>query len=154
MKFAFGANLLFQIVIFFVVIFTGYICISINQAKAFNVKNEIVKTVERNAPNLLSIEFREDIVDAFDRIGYRLTGECSTGYKGYDREGNLTSSNNAAFCLKDIITTMPNGTNAVYYKVETFYHLDIPIIKILFQLKASGETKLIYNKSVQDCSVC
>ena len=43
MREAIGGNWLFNIVIFFVILFTGYLCLSINHTKAFNVKDDIVK---------------------------------------------------------------------------------------------------------------
>lgn len=159
MKNAFGATLLFQIVIFFVVLFTGYICLSINQAKAFNVKNEIVKAIEKNAPDLTShgSKFREDITESFESVGYRLTGNCSKELQGIngaevlgcDRDGKCNSgtTEGVAFCIAKISSPMPGGiVNAYYYKIETFYQLEIPIIKNIFSMRAKGETKLIYKK--------
>ena len=43
MREAIGGSWLFNIVIFFVILFTGYMCLSINHTKAFNVKDDIVK---------------------------------------------------------------------------------------------------------------
>ena len=42
MKEAFGGFSLFNIVIVFVLLFAGYISMSINYSKAYNVKNEIL----------------------------------------------------------------------------------------------------------------
>lgn len=153
MKNAFGATLLFQIVIFFVVLFAGYISLSINQAKAFNIKNEIIRIIEKNAPNLDGVgsNFAANIKESLERVGYRLEGTCSAGFEGYNRMG-VKSGSKGAFCIKKVESTLagrPGG--AVYYKVETFYQLDIPILKSIFNLKARGETKVIYNK---ECSIC
>lgn len=153
MKNAFGATLLFQIVIFFVVLFTGYICLSINQAKAFNVKNEVVKAVERNAPKLDGLGFTQDLKDIMEKEGYRLEGNCSKldwnvsedKIKGYNRNGTSCSGNNCAICIAEIESKVA-GYDATYYKVATFYQLDIPILNSLFNLNAKGETKLIYKK--------
>lgn len=160
MKNAFGATFLFQIVIFFVILFTGYICMSINQAKAFNVKNEIVKAIEKNAPDLTGLgatEFRSDIVESFEDVGYRLSGNCSEDLKrlssnpknkvwGCSREGNCSSNTeNVAFCIAKITSPMAGGkVDAYYYKIETFYQLELPIIKNIFSMRAKGETKILY----------
>ena len=146
MKSAFGATLIFQIVIVFVVIFTGYICISINQAKAFNMKNEIVKAVERFAPDLDSPEFQNYIKESLSKEGYRLTGDCSrigSEYIGYNEAG-IESGTNGAFCIAKVDIPSSGSLTRSYYKVVTFYQLEIPIIQSLFQLKATGETKIIY----------
>lgn len=153
MKNAFGSTLIFMIVIFFVILFTGYICLSINQAKAFNMKNEIVKAVERFAPDLEDEGFQLFIQNALVTEGYRLDGRCSDGYEGYDEYGNNTHSDHGAFCIAEVTVNNPklsgtklSGTklSGRYYKIETFYQLEIPIIQSLFQLKATGETKIIY----------
>ena len=152
MKTAFGSTLVFQIVVFFIIVFAGYICISINQAKAFNVKNEIVKAIERNAPNFDGNTFRESINRITDNEGYRLEGNCNNlepngAWEAYERDGSRSGDSIGAFCIREIGATMAGGP-AVYYKVTTFYQLEIPILQSLFQLKASGETKLIYNSSI------
>ena len=146
MKSAFGATLIFQIVIVFVIIFTGYICISINQAKAFNMKNEIVKAVERFAPDLDRIEFQNYIKDSLSKEGYRLTGDCSRlgdEYVAYSEEG-VAGGTTGAFCIAEINLPDTGPLKGSYYKVVTFYQLEIPILQSLFQPKATGETKIIY----------
>lgn len=159
MKNAFGATLLFQIVIFFVILFTGYICLSINQAKAFNVKNEIVKAVERHAPNLhgggLGVSFSADIREIMERQGYRIEGSCSKlgeHYFGYERDGYDCYDDRCAVCIKEIGSNIgqkerpDDPDDGHYYKVVTFYQLDLPIIKSVFNLTTKGETKIIYKR--------
>lgn len=161
MRNAVGSYILFVIVIFFVVLFSGYICISINKAKAFNTKNEIVKAVERYAPdiepNILGKSgFSEDIRRIMSEAGYRNDGKCEGGktVQGYTKDGGSCSTNDkCAFCIE---TTAVNsngagsGLSGSYYKITTFYHLDLPIISSVFNLKTTGETKVIYFKSKGD----
>lgn len=147
MKSAFGATLIFQIVIVFVIIFTGYICISINQAKAFNMKNEIVKAVERFAPDLDKQGFQDYISTSLAQEGYRSTGECSrigAGYTAYNENGIAIGTDEGAFCIAEVQLPDSSKLPGSYYKIVTFYQLDIPILQSLFQLKATGETKIIY----------
>lgn len=159
MKNAFGATFIFQIVIFFIVLFTGYICLSINQAKAFNVKNELVKAVERYAPDFSNPQFINEVIDVMEEQGYRLEGDCSSldgDFDAYSREGiEVIGGTNGAFCIARIGSGIANSEEegkipAYYYKVVTFYQLDIPIIRSIFNLKTMGETKLIYKR----CPVC
>lgn len=153
MKSAFSGTFLFQIVIFFVILFTGYICLSINQSKAFNVKNSIVKVFERYGPNLngiadLSSSFSNDIENTLERSGYRLSGTCddSNGWIGFDRTGEIATIGNVAFCARQIYVDIPgtSATDGYYYQIITFYHLEIPIFRSLFNLEAKGESKIIY----------
>ena len=48
MREAIGGTWLFNLVIFFVLLFAGYMCLSINYSKAFNVKDKIINEIERN----------------------------------------------------------------------------------------------------------
>lgn len=148
MRSGFSATLIFQIVIFFVVLFTGYICLSINQAKAFNMKNEIVKAIEKYAPTLdRASGFTTKVNEALEKEGYRLNGRCSSGYIPYDKNSGIDSTNfgtTGLFCVKEIQINDGSGISKRYYKVETFYQLQIPIIQSLFNLRTTGETKIIF----------
>lgn len=157
MRNAVGSYILFVIVIFFVVLFSGYICISINKAKAFNTKNEIVKAVERYAPNidpdnLGNSGFSEDIRRIMSEAGYRNDGKCEKKDKdkvtGYTKEGGSCLTDKCAFCIETTnVGASGSKLNGSYYKITTFYHLDLPIISSVFNLKTTGETKVIYFKS-------
>lgn len=155
MRNAVGSYILFVIVIFFVVLFSGYICISINKAKAFNTKNEIVKAVERYAPNiepniLGNSGFSEDIRRIMSEAGYRNDGKCEGGksVQGYAKDGSPCSNDKCAFCIETTdVKESGSKLNGSYYKITTFYHLDLPIISSVFNLKTTGETKVIYYKS-------
>ena len=158
MRNAVGSYILFVIVIFFVVLFSGYICISINKAKAFNTKNEIVKAVERYAPdiepNILGKSgFSEDIKRIMSEAGYRNDGKCEGGktVQGYTKDGYSCSDVKCAFCIETTtVNSNGSGLSGSYYKITTFYHLDLPIISSVFNLKTTGETKVIYFKAKGD----
>lgn len=155
MRNAVGSYILFVIVIFFVVLFSGYICISINKAKAFNTKNEIVKAVERYAPDiepntLGKSGFSEDIKRIMSEAGYRNDGKCEKNDKvtGYTNDGGSCLTDKCAFCIETTpVNSNGSGLSGSYYKITTFYHLDLPIISSVFNLKTTGETKVIYFKS-------
>lgn len=153
MRNAVGSYILFVIVIFFVVLFSGYICISINKAKAFNTKNEIVKAVERYAPDidpdaLGNSGFKEDIQRIMKEAGYRNDGKCEKNAKGYTKDGGSCLTDKCAFCIETTdVKASGSGLDGRYYKITTFYHLDLPIISSVFNLKTTGETKVIYFKS-------
>lgn len=153
MRNAVGSYILFVIVIFFVVLFSGYICISINKAKAFNTKNEIVKAVERYAPNidpdnLGNSGFAIDIQRIMNEAGYRNDGRCEGAARGYTNIGGIcTDQNSCAFCIETTdVEASGSKLKGSYYKITTFYHLDLPIISSAFNLKTTGETKVIYYK--------
>lgn len=157
MKESVGGISLFNIVILFVLLFTGYISLSINYSKAYNIKNEILSII-RNQGGVCTSDspssgdncynFTEQITDYFKEAGYRATGNCDTGddWVGYTREGELkTDGKNVAFCVKGIKAKSNSELpNALYYQVKVFYQLDLPIIYRAFKFTVTGETSRVY----------
>ncbi len=170
MREAISGTTLFMIVIFFVVLFTGYLCMSINQNKAFAVKNAIVRVVERNGVGKTMTQmngvcgisnFSKEISSELAEVGYRSHGKCGenaggavaaalgkTGvWVGYNSQGCPTfKENEIVFCLMEIAAkdtkskSNPNS-NLHYYKVKTFYQFDIPVLRSLLNLSIEGTTK-------------
>lgn len=155
MKEAVGGVSLFTIVIVFVILFTGYISLSINYSKAYNVKNEIVNIIRNQGGVCTSstpsefnncYNFSEQITDYFRETNYRADGVCSDQEVGYTRTGELASSSDRiAFCVRGISA---NGNselpNALFYRVKVFWQLDLPIFKQLFNFSIIGETARVY----------
>ncbi len=157
MKESVGGISLFNIVIVFVLVFTGYVSLSINYSKAYNIKNEILSIIRNqggvctaSSPGESNIcyNFAEQISDYFKDTGYRAKGNCKVedGWVGYTREGELkTDGKNVAFCVKGIKAQSNSELpNALYYQVEVFYQLDLPIIYRAFRFTVKGETSRIY----------
>ena len=147
MREAIGGTWIFQIVIFFVLLFTGYMCLTINHTKAFNMKDTIVKEIERqegvalNNPD--SDEAIQKIVGYLKASSYRTTGKCPNGYNGYNRDGHI-DSRNSAFCIaKQNVHSGSDMPDMAYYRVIVFYQLDLPIFRSVFNFKVSGDTKII-----------
>ncbi len=159
MREAIGGTWIFQIVIFFILLFTGYMCLSINHSKAFNVKNTIVKAIEReegvNLSNPDSDPAIRQIVEYLKETSYRTTGKCPDGYTGYNRDGKI-DSRNSSFCLKAQVArgNVPDRYGEIpvmnYYRVVVFYQLDLPIFRSIFEFRVSGDTKIMsHSKGVK-----
>ena len=147
MKSAFGGVGLFMIVIFFIVLFTGYICMSINHTRAFNVKNAVIRIIERHGTGTKNIDklasdITDDVVAELNEIGYRIESTCKEGWYGFEKNNRFVEeSSKALFCIKKIETTNATLNKSMhYYQVETFYQLDIPIVKTLMRLTIKGDT--------------
>lgn len=159
MKEAVGGVSLFNIVIVFVLLFAGYISLSINYSKAYNVKNEIINIIKNQGgvctsatPNSSDncYNFSEQISDYFKEANYRSTGTCESGWVGYNREG-LIDYNNSAFCVKAVrANTNSELPNALYYQIEVFYQLDLPIFSDVFEFEIYGETGRVYEPNECD----
>ena len=55
MKESFGALSITTIFVTLIILFSGYLCISVNQTKAYNVKNELVNIGTSVLPELYRI---------------------------------------------------------------------------------------------------
>ncbi len=168
MRVAIGGVSIFQIVVLFILLFTGIMCITINHAKAFGVKDEILNIIEETNVNKLRNfnELDDDVLkriaDTLSDAGYRTSGDCpDDGWFGYDRNGEYTTGK-ASFCIR--ATNVTNSYNAdlekkcqsndcvailggfppmVYYDLALFYQLDIPLITE-FNFRIYGSSKTLY----------
>jgi len=158
MKEAIGGTWLFQIVIVFILLFAGYMCLSINHSKAFSIKSEIIESLSRHG----EVD-KEEISDILHKASYRTKGSCKRFNKeltqiqreknpwiGYDREGKLDESgNNSTFCIHrvDVKGTNYELPDMYYYQVRVFYQLDLPVFNSLFSFTVKGDTSLLYAKA-------
>ncbi len=166
MKEAMGGITIFQIVILFILLFTGIMCLTINHSKAFAVKDELITLLENSETSngRISDDVLEQIVQKLQDAGYRTTGKCPDDtYIGYNRNG-VATSRNVAFCIRpvSVSSTYINDVNNKcsrsgciplsdrdfpnmgYYDVVLFYRLDIPFIGDIFNLGVSGSTRTMF----------
>lgn len=150
MKEAIGGGWLLGFVIVFVVLFSGYLAVSINYTKSFKIKNKIINLIETNEGftksknfdlnSLSKDELNKDksteakIFKALKDIGYYTTSDvnCDPVEDGKEIGGG--------YCVKRI-TTVGIGS---YYKVKTFILFDLDFINFTIQIPIKGETKVIY----------
>lgn len=165
MREAIGGTWLFNLVIFFVLLFAGYMCLSINYSKAFGVKDKIINELERNGgvKSYANANYKDialtNISNYMGKVGYRTKGSCRDYDYGCNLDGtcvksNSSSSRDYAFCLSEVkaneaysyaIKGSPGEFIYVsYYKVKVFYQLDLPIIRSTFDFSIKGDTKLLY----------
>ena len=165
MKEAIGGTWLFGIVITFVVLFTSFVALSTNYSRCFNIKDEILTTIEHyNGVNEKSLA---KINEYLGGVGYSSTSKCPSNdgsasqWYGF-KIGNNTSTvgqTNANYCIRKHTITKPYENNggsitingpighprSAYYQVAVFFNLNIPIIRTLFNINITGETGVIYN---------
>ena len=167
MREAVGGTWLFQIVIVFILLFAGFMCLNINHSKAFNVKDRIIQTIQSNNGLDLTSQCNNlnddtticEIARYLINNAYRNTGSCSglnngtVTYTGFTREGKIASSGNASFCVAKVNSGGSQNSefqgelpSVSYYRVAVFYQLDLPIFNNLFNFHLTGDTKTIYVK--------
>lgn len=158
MKESIGGVSLFTIVIIFIILFTGYISLSINYSKAYNVKNELIIIIKNQGgvcvdstdPNSICSNFPDLITSFFNETNYRSKGNCGDGYVGFSRNGDLIADGQgAAFCVKGVNVSEDslNLPQSTYYEIRVFWQLDLPILSKLFNFTVKGETPVIMNPS-------
>ena len=161
MREAIGGTWLFQIVIIFILLFTGFMCLSINRSKAKKKKNQIIQTIQSYNGINLNQNYEDgdegplaDIVSYITANSYRTTGEIPTdhdNYVCYSRDGRQVNSN-PVFCIARVNAVQDAQSsssydelpNMYYYHVVVFYQLDLPVFHELFNFKVVGDTKILY----------
>jgi len=158
MREAIGGISIFQIFIVFILLFTGYVCLSINYSKAYSVKNELLTIIKNqggvctteDSNSVLCENFQHLINNYLQQSGYRSTGKCDNDWEGFKRDGtHVARGENAAFCVRGINIADSEGQlpTAVYYEVKVFYQIDIPIFRQVFNFSVKGETSRVYSPS-------
>lgn len=169
MKEAIGGTWIFQIVIVFILLFTGFICLSINRSKAFFVKDRIIQIIQSyngfNFDETYSDENDSaltEIVSYIKDSSYRNTGVIPADeevgderipYQCYTKDGRVTTKN-PVFCIAPIEVSEEGYVDGeqifnelpkmIYYRVVVFYQLDLPIFHDVFNFKVVGDTKTLY----------
>lgn len=148
MKESFGALSITTIFVTLIILFSGYLCISVNQTKAYNVKNELINIIQRH--NGVDSSTLQEIAGHLNDVGYRSVGKCSEEDGiGYTVSGSK-SQTSANYCIKcvninanlnDPYNQFPNAT---YYKVKVFFSLDLPMVNDVFKFYLKGTTKTLY----------
>lgn len=169
MKEAIGGVSIFQLVIVFLLLFTGVMCLTINHSKAYGVKDEIINTIELMETGVnteqLGINTVNEITNELTEGGYRLTGTCpNSEWIGYDRNGTEVTDDSASFCVRAVnvsdafyedsenkckgeslcTPTAGDFPKMIYYEVILFYQLDVPVIGDALKFEIKGATKVLF----------
>ncbi len=145
MRESIGGTFLFQIAIVFILLFAGYLALSVNYSRAFKVKNEILNIIERNEG--LRINSQDEITGYLNSVGHSVSGVCPTGFVAY----GTRNSNRGVYCAKKKCEEATSCSAAVgglfkaHYKIVVFFKFDLPVFGDLFTFRVEGETKTIYN---------
>ena len=150
-----GILSLTNIVIFFILVFTGYLCITLNQTKAYNVKNQVISIIQKNGG--IDSQAVTEIQEYMSEVGYRSSGKCDsedissiTNYAITQREGLQINGSTGMICISrhNITDNLPDSTGqlpkAAYYDIKVFFALDMPIINSVFNFNLKGSTRMVY----------
>lgn len=159
MRNAIGAGWIFGICLTFIVLFTAYLAITLNYAKAFRVKNHIISKIEEHGGYEENLE--EGIAEFMFNQGLSAYGNCEAVV-------DSTNYNESWIFLKSININAPAGKNNVCiyrsaapskvedgpkkqykYRVVTFFRFDIPVVRYFTAFQVAGESRYIYDYTVE-----
>lgn len=155
MKESIGATWIFVICLTFIIIFTAYIAISVNYAKAFKIKSHLVSQIEENSG--YDGNLAQELETYLTSQGYVAYGECpqyievdghNTDWTRVDCIGHAPEGKCGACIYSSEVKTGNDDIEAKrkYYRAITFFQFDLPIVNVLIpSIRVSGDSQYIYN---------
>lgn len=150
MRDAFGGLMNIVIIVFFLVLVSGYLAFNVNYTKAFRVKNKIISTLEEYEGNCNQGSTCDTkILEYMKTLGYSTADPSLSGKRCVENSSATWKCMNKGYCVCEVdAAAATNDTKKrVYFKVVTQINIDIPIInKIMPGLRVfqvSGDTKPI-----------
>lgn len=165
MRESIGATWIFSICLTFIILFTAYLAISVNYAKAFRIKNHIVSTIEENEG--YSGDLEQSISTYLISQGYSASGTCPETIEvdgtntlalrtDWDRVAciNGKADGRCGVCIYQMPVTTGNDdicAGRSYYKVIAFFKFDLPVVNFITTFKVSGDSRYIYDFASSNC---
>lgn len=153
MRDAFGGAFSIKLMLIFLMLYVAFICVALNYARAFRVKNRIINIIEQNegycGSNIEQID--RDINEYLKMAGYTILYNDVKDVVGNDKEYDClnTFTTGQGYCIyvKGNSTGSLDCNDKVVYSVETYMLFQIPIIDTFtglnFPITIKGETKPI-----------
>lgn len=160
MRSTIGATWILQLMILFIVLFVGFIILTLNYSKTVKLKNEVVSMVEKyEGLNQSSLQL---VNDYLIYSGYQVMGVCTEEdtegvYGAYSlntpRLEKAQANEMYYYCVKKY-----SGANTTsYYQITIFYRFNLPIIGDTSYFSVKGTTSNfqpvdddIYDKEIGD----
>lgn len=172
MKRAISNVWLIGIMVTFILLFAGYIIVTIEYSKSLKYKNVVLNIIEENQGmvNDSSLQTKQSIIVSGESVknptgtiqkinvylagsGYSAKGTCPTddGYTWYGVD-NLDSENTISIAKADknkkyyycFAKFKNNNKNTNYYKIRLYYKFQLPVAGFETAFKIDGTTKDIY----------
>ncbi len=147
MREAIGGTWIMQLVIVFMLLFVAFLALALNYSKAFQVKNDILSMIEKKEGVTKGNNGSLNLINKYlKNSGYNVTNTCpENSYGVYNLNNNnaiekASSSKKYYYCVQKVKSPSNNNKEKVYYKVETFFYFNLPVIGDLFKFRISGTT--------------
>lgn len=153
-----GAAWVFGICLTFIIMFTAYLAISLNYAKAFRVKNHVISMIEENG-GYEEDKLESKIKDYIYSQGLTATGTCQNRIAtDFDDKWepepiakialNDTGDDKYNVCIYKSLDRSQGDTEPAeryIYRVVTFFRFDIPVVRYFSSFQVAGESRYIYD---------
>lgn len=158
MRNSMGAAWVFGICLTFIVLFTAYLAITLNYAKAFRIKNNVISKIEEHGGYEQSLD--DGIKEYIYNQGLQAYGKCDTRIttdddRDWDLVGTISNGDVPAdqsnVCIYRSVkhSKTEDGPKQQYvYRVVTFFRFDIPIVRYFSSFRVAGESRYIYDYTV------
>ncbi len=147
MREAIGGTWITQLVIVFMLIFVAFLALSLNYTKAFKVRNQLMTIIEQ----------QEGVTDKSDGSiaimnnylkgnGYAVMRPCALDSYGVSNLNSPTielvtnDKKKYYYCISKIKAPSSNNAGKVYYKVNIFFHFNLPVLGDIFTFGVNGAT--------------
>lgn len=161
MREAIGMQGIMYIIIVLLLLFTGFLCLSINFTSAFKVTDSIVNQINKDEGVDL-----ENIASLLSEVGYTSKGDCCEseadssdpcgGWQAFSIKtaSKATTGTEGNFCIKRVKSSSDNPTipQMYYYRIKTFYTVEIPLLNRL-NLNVQANTSVIYSPEADDLEI-
>ena len=141
MKTAISGTWVYSTVLIFMVILIAYVAISINYSNAFEISENIIKTIEEYEG--LNKNSLSKISKLIDTNTHTTRGNCDKDAGEYGINNGTVDktlkSNVYSVCVSRSSMTV-NGVTKCYYKTTIFFSFGLPVIGDLYAFKIPGET--------------
>lgn len=146
----------FMLVILFTLIFAAYIALTINYSKSFKTKNEVLSLIEKNEG------FTDNGVKLINgylsQSGYKTLGNCHLqddtvvyGAKSIDPDTSVENAFERVtdpgkkyyYCFSKYTNYHSYFKSRAYYKINFFFHFDLPVLGDLHTFDVEGQTSEI-----------
>ncbi len=152
MREAIGGTWIMQLVIIFMLLFVAFLALSLNYSKAFQVKNDILSMIEKKEG--VTNDTIKLINNYLSASGYNVQNTCPENSYGISNLSSNTGvkvgandSNKYYYCIEKLNSPSPHNNSKVYYKVETFFYFNLPVLGEIFKFTINGSTNDIIPSS-------
>ena len=133
MRDAFGGAFSIKLMLIFLILYVSFICVAINYARAFRVKNRIINIIEQYEGYDINNQTNVDnlINNYLNETGYHIE------YNEVKDRSSCTSLKGHGYCIVQM------ASDPEYYLVETYMVFSLPIVNVNFPIAVRGETRRI-----------